>query len=295
MRHSRSDRFDEKLPRSGALPTSGRWSDYASDPNDPAALAHRAAVLRAAWRPPVPDRLTFLEERCRGLRVLDIGCVAHDLARLDSPSWLHGRIAAAAEECVGVDILEEEVAELNRLGFRVIAHDLGTGLGPVESMAPFDVIVAGELIEHVHAIDLLFEVGREVLTPQGELIITTPNPYAPKRVWAGQRGVVWENADHVTYAFPSGVAELAERHGLVLSEALTIDNPRRERAPLELARQIRRRIRGTQWADAGYATLGGSRSLRVRPGAPRARISAKRRPDAWFIGETFVYAVRRRD
>ena len=79
---------------------------------------------------------------------------------------------------------------------------------------PFDVIVAGELIEHVGSIDMLFEVARDLLSPTGEMILTTPNPWAPARVAAGQRGEVWENADHILFAFPSGVAELAERHGL---------------------------------------------------------------------------------
>lgn len=78
--------------------------------NDPAALALRARTLAAVFAPPVPDRVEFLSEACRGKKILDIGAVAHDSARMDSPTWLHGRLAAAAASALAVDILPEGVA-----------------------------------------------------------------------------------------------------------------------------------------------------------------------------------------
>ena len=146
MRHSRSTQFEKALrlvetPRPGQ-----RWQDNDADPNAPAALAARAEVLRRAWRESATDRVGFLVERCRGRTVLDIGCVAHDAARMRSPEWLHGRLAAVSRRCVGVDVLEAEVAEMRELGFIAFAHDVSTGLGPASDEAPFDVIVAGELI-----------------------------------------------------------------------------------------------------------------------------------------------------
>jgi len=65
-----------------------RWSDLAQDPNAPSAIAFRARTLRNAWRDEIPDRAEFLVERARGRRVLDVGCVAHDLERMKSPEWL---------------------------------------------------------------------------------------------------------------------------------------------------------------------------------------------------------------
>ena len=162
MKHSRSDAFESALK---SEPPSGlaRWSDIAADPNDPRVLALRARTLRAAWREAIDDRAEFVVDRCRGRRVLDIGCVAHDVERMRSPLWLHARIAAAATACLGVDVLPEGIAAMRQAGFDAVTHDLTEGPGPVASFGPVDVIVAGELIEHVPALDMLFSAARDLL------------------------------------------------------------------------------------------------------------------------------------
>ena len=287
IRHSRQAQFVDAL--TGPDDQARRWSELASDPNAPPALVHRARVLQAAWRPSIADRIAFIEDRCRGRKVLDVGCVAHDVERMSAPTWLHGRIAAAADQCLGVDVLPSGVEEMRRRGFEVVLHDLTTGLGPISDSAPFDVIVAGELIEHVEALDMLFALADEALGDTGQLIITTPNPYAPERVRAGQLGIVWENVDHVVYAFPSGIAELCERHGLRLSEAATTED--RPQGRIVDLRALARLVRGTGWVTAGYATNGALRHVRADLG-PLLRGGRRR----WFrhrrfIGETFVYVV----
>lgn len=290
MKNVASQRFSQALAEAEAVP--GRWSDIADDPNDARALVWRARTLRAAWREPVPDRGEFIVGRCAGRRVLDIGCVAHDVERMKSPQWLHGRVAAAASSCLGVDVLPEGVAHMVEAGYEVIAHDLTMGPGPLAGANPFDVIVAGELIEHVPSLDMLFTAARDLLATDGELIITTPNPWAPHRVAAGQRGDCWENADHILFAFPSGIAELAERHGLVLSEAMTTRPEAPSRRPMELAREVRRRLRGTAWVQMGYRTRG--TEVPVRIGGSLQRPSSRGPRERAFVGETFVYVVRRK-
>ena len=291
MKHSRTKAYDDALD----VPADAvrRWSDVADDPNDPHALARRARTLRAAWREPVADRGAFIVERCRGRRVLDIGCVAHDVERMSSPDWLHGRVSRAAESCLGVDVLPKGVEAMRRAGYDVVCHDLSDGPGPVAERGPFDVIVAGELIEHVPSMDMLFATAGELLSVTGELVITTPNPWAPHRVAAGQRGDCWENADHILFAFPSGIAELAERHGLVLAEATTTTVEHQPRGPLEIARRVRRRLRGTGWVRVGYATRGTEQVVRVTSWPLRQPASGPR--GAIFVGETSIYVVRRPD
>lgn len=288
IRHSRRAQFIDALTGSGR--SARRWSDLTSDPNAPVALVHRAKVLQAAWRPPIEDRVTFIETRCRNRNVLDVGCVAHDIDRMSSPTWLHGRVASVARRCIGVDVLASGLEEMRDRGYEVVEHDLTTGLGPVAALGPFDVIVAGELIEHVESLDMLFKLAGGVLSDAGEMIITTPNPYAPARVRAGQFGIVWENVDHVVYAFPSGIAELCERHGLRLSEAaVTADSS--ARGVVERLGGLRRLVGGSGWLTAGYATSGALRHVRVDHGfllSRSRRWFLKRRP---FLGETFVYVI----
>ena len=289
MKHSRSERYDRALAE--PPPSVARWSEVADDPNDPLALVRRARTLRAAWRDPIADRIAFIVERCSERRVLDIGCVAHSVDRMHSPDWLHGRIADASSSCLGVDVLPVGLEHMRRAGYDVIQHDLSDGPGPVGTDGPFDVIVAGEIIEHVASLDMLFSAARELLALHGELIITTPNPWAPHRVAAGQRGDCWENVDHILFAFPSGIAELAERHGLVLAEAATTSPERtRPEGPIDAARRLRRRLRGTSWMRTGFATRGPDGVVRVK-GRPAAGLGGARGPI--FLGETFVYVVTR--
>lgn len=297
MRHSRSQAFADALPAARSGESGNHWSSVADDPNDPHALAMRASVLRQAWIPEIPNRVGFLLERCKDKRVLDIGCVAHDLARMDAANWLHGQIAGVAASCLGVDIHGEGVSEMRRRGFQAIEHDLAQGLGPLDLEKPFDVIVAGELIEHVESMGMLFDAAAALLVDGGELIITTPNPWAPHRVRAAQLGIVWENTDHILFAFPSGIAELASRHGLRLAEATSTVLERNDYAGVrDRIKALRRRVRGRHWETVGYASLGDARVARVGALFSGAWIVAKlrqlQRPRRRFLGESFVYVVR---
>ncbi len=277
------------------------WSVASSDPNDMAVIGDRARTLAAAWRSPVADRVSFITDRVAGKTVLDIGCVAHDTERMTSGRWLHAHVAQAAKSCIGVDILDTGVEAMRSAGYDAVVHDLSFGLGPLAELGPFQVMVAGELIEHVGNLDMLFAAAQEGLSADGELIITTPNPYAPARVRAGQRGDAWENVDHILYAFPSGVAELAERHGLVLAEAATTTPQRRtSQSPL---RWLKRTVARSHWHRRGFATTGAraravvlDRTDAIDRLAHRAsgtalmrRLGVRRQ----FVGETFIYVVAR--
>jgi hypothetical protein len=199
-------------------------------------------------------------------------------------------MAAVARRCIGVDVLASGVEEMRQRGYQVVLHNLTTGLGPIAALGPFDIIVAGELIEHVADLDMLFTLASSTLSDSGQLIITTPNPYAPVRVRAGQMGIVWENVDHILYAFPSGIAELCERHGLWLSEA-AVTTDAAPRGIVEWLRGLPRLVRGTGWLTAGYTTVGSLRHARADDGLllrGARRWFLGNRP---FLGETFVYVV----
>jgi SAM-dependent methyltransferase len=94
----------------------------------------------------------------------------------------------------------------------------------LRAQGPFDLVVAGEIIEHLGAPQALLEFARGLLRPGGQLLLTTPNPFALWRARAGQIRLVWESVDHATYMFPSGIAEMASRTGMVLRTCTTVDH-----------------------------------------------------------------------
>lgn len=195
-----------------------RWTDVSPNPNSVQALNYRRAQLNEAFTDfRGQSRIDVLLSIVKGRKVLDLGAVDHFASAANSPEWLHQHIARAADEALAADIDEGGVRELERRGYKAIQLDVSEGPARLRTVAPFDVVVAGELIEHLDRPLDLFRLSAEVLSPTGKLVITTPNPYSPWRARAGQLGAVWENVDHLTYAFPSGISELADRAGLRLA------------------------------------------------------------------------------
>src|SRR5690242_17147194 len=99
---------------------------------------------------PLVQRVDHLLARCRGRRVLHLGCTnwPYTDAALADGSLLHLRLAGVAAELYGIDADAEGLARLAAAGH----HHLHRGdLEALDTLAlpPFDVIVAGEIIEHL--------------------------------------------------------------------------------------------------------------------------------------------------
>jgi SAM-dependent methyltransferase len=217
------------------------WRDVADDPFSAVAKAHRDVVLQRAFVVERRTRDEVLLGLCLGQRVLDLGCVGADLF---APGWLHGRLASVATEIVGVDVESAGVNAMRAAGYDVIEADVSGDVGDILARAPFDVVIAGELIEHLNAPIDLFLVASRVLTSRGILVVTTPNPYSPLRGRRGARRETWESVDHVAYYPPTGIAELAERAGMTLTMATTVDGP--PRSLHRFMRYLDRRLRGEE-------------------------------------------------
>lgn len=216
------------------------WQAVDKDPNSQASLQYRRRQLEAAWREEPRDRFEFIRDACDGKRVVEVGCVDHDIKALNDPNWLHPKVAAVARECVGIDVNAEGIRTMAEAGFDVVVADITEGAGPLAARCPFDVVVAGEVIEHLDCPRALLDFALVVLSPGGTLVVSTPNPYAPWRVRAGHIRQVYENVDHVTYIFPSGMAELADRTGMILRLATTVDSY----GMLSLSRSCKTMVRG---------------------------------------------------
>jgi hypothetical protein len=135
--------------------------------------------LHALKVPRPVDRYDYVKERCRGLRVLDLGAYDEtEIAREQSESWrwLHSEIASVASDVLGVDSSEQLRASggiETSFGTRII-HGSVEALGPVLAEFKPDLVVAGEIIEHTpDTIGWLSEIGR--LAPGTRLLATTPN------------------------------------------------------------------------------------------------------------------------
>ncbi len=77
---------------------------------------------------------------------MDLGCVRHDASFANNPNWLHNKIRNVAQNVVGIGFLARDVEKLRNLGYNIIYGDVTK---PLNLSEQFDVIVAGDLIEHL--------------------------------------------------------------------------------------------------------------------------------------------------
>lgn len=192
------------------------WTTLSDDPNNQEAKAAVRGWLKSARHVhPDTDLLSHIEGLVRGKRVLDIGVVSHSVRYFDLPEWRHGRICRAASHCVGIDILEPLVDELNQRGFDVRCMDATSEANLGER---FDVVFIGDVVEHVDNAVLLLRFAARHLAPGGRLYVTTPNPFSRKFFRQFKRdGVMVVNLDHVAWITPTNAIELARRAGISLA------------------------------------------------------------------------------
>jgi SAM-dependent methyltransferase len=168
-------------------------------------------VLRKFLRVP-QTRAEIISEFCRGKRVLDIGCVHHDVENAQRDDWLHGIIVDSAEYVLGVDYLEGAVSELVTKGFNVIAADVNK---PISISDQFDVIVVGNLIEHLSNFEGLIENIHRLLAPGGVALISTANPfYREQYFYSAFKNEVLINPEHTCWIDPVALDQLSLRFGL---------------------------------------------------------------------------------
>lgn len=163
----------------------------------PRSPAYVAKMLHAVPAATVVDRIAFFLDRCRGQRVVEFG----------ASGPLHERIRVAASQYLGVD---REAAE------DVIAFDLddvSCAYLPSLFGAPPDVIVCGEILEHLSNPGWFLTRAR-AQWPGLPLLISVPNAFsavAARRLLVD--GVENVNVDHVCWYSHRTLLTLLTRAG----------------------------------------------------------------------------------
>ena len=191
------------------------------------------------WRHPLPrgapvDRLDALVDAARGKRVAHVGFVDELLERKRAEGvWLHERLAAVASSLVGLDSSADGVARARELGHEAHLVDAQSpeavaGLG----LAHADVVIAGEIVEHLDAPGPFLRAMRELVGPGGLLVLTTPNAYRLLNVLAPLTGAELVHPDHTAWHSPRTLRTLLERSGWHVERIAYYRTPRRRGSPI---------------------------------------------------------------
>lgn len=143
---------------------------------------------------------------CRGNKVLHLGCTDYPFTRqrIDDRMLLHSSLKGVAAELYGFDQDQQGLDILAAAGLENLFQADLERLEEVNLDKTFDVIIAGEMIEHLSNPGLFLRGIKRFMDERTRLVITTINAYSGMRfVIYALRGRGGENEpvhpDHVAY------------------------------------------------------------------------------------------------
>jgi polysaccharide deacetylase family protein (PEP-CTERM system associated) len=176
----------------------------------------QATMVHRLPRAPLVDRIDYLTTLARGRRVIHVGFVDTGCRSMQdrSDTWLHGHLDETATSLVGIDVDEAGVKRADAAGFEAYCADCRDpeaidALG----IAPAQLVIAGEVIEHVDDPGDFLAALHRLVVPGGQLVITTPNAYGLFNVLASLARREINHPDHVVMFTWQTLTNLAGRHG----------------------------------------------------------------------------------
>lgn len=163
-----------------------------------------------AWN---DHKIAYVINVAQGKDVLDLGCVSHDPENYRSRFWLHKALVSRCRSVKGLDLSAAGARYLCDQGFDVDHGDAQN----FQFDRQFDVIAAGDLIEHLEDFGGFLESCKRHLRPGGTLVISTPNPWYWRNV---VKAILYmevpNNIEHTCWLCPRTLRQLVARHGLTV-------------------------------------------------------------------------------
>lgn len=156
--------------------------------------------------------------------VLDVGFLGQGI-REDDPHWPHAMLRKTAGKVYGVDLKLADAYKNNPYYQESSAENFAF---PVT----FNVIFAGDLIEHLSNPGLFLQCCKRHLKPDGKLILTTPNAFNLFNI--AEKFTKREpttNSDHTFYFNSKVLRTLLRKNGMDAAEVsflYTLECPHRE-------------------------------------------------------------------
>jgi len=156
-------------------------------------------------------RNKFILKYIKNKGILDLGFLGEN--KNNYFSNLHKFILDNASKVLGVDIQEKKILELKNKGFGVIYDDVINLNRVKELKKKFDVIVAGELIEHLENPGQFLDNLKILLKKEGKIIFSTPNifglRYIIRHIIFDKENPYWKNRmQEIKYGHVLGFSKL---------------------------------------------------------------------------------------
>lgn len=184
----------------------------------------------------IVQRTDFILDQCRGKKVLHLGCTNYPYTAeaIRDNMLLHSEIEKVASDAFGFDLDQDGIDILTAAGSKNIFRADLENLADLDLNESFDVIIAGEIIEHLNNPGLFLSGIQRFMRKGTVLVLTTVNAYCAMRFfYYGLRGkggrVELVHPDHVAYYSYFTLKLLIERSGLQVDQFLFYDIGREHR------------------------------------------------------------------
>jgi SAM-dependent methyltransferase len=179
---------------------------------------------------PLVQRTEHLKDVSRGKKVLHLGCTNWPYTKeaIEAGTQLHLQLTDITKELWGFDRDQEGIDFFESKGVKNLYRADLERLEEVELDEKFDVIIAGEMIEHLSNPGLFLRGVKRFMHSDTNLVITTINAYCGMRVfYYGLRGrggrAELVHPDHVSYYSYSTLRHLLDREGFKETNFLFYD------------------------------------------------------------------------
>ncbi len=178
--------------------------------------------MQPVWRnrgESVRQRFEFLLPHVSGQTVLDVGCAVGYRRSF----WLHREISKASASCVGIDIDRSAIEEIHER-----FPELQVFQGDARSFdvgKQFDVVHAGELIEHIDNFQGFLASVKRHLNPNGKLVLSTPNADYYTHLLYNLTGGLRVNEEHVCWFCVRTIDQLLKRNGFEVEKIGYLQQP----------------------------------------------------------------------
>lgn len=174
---------------------------------------------------PLVQRVEYLKNLCLGRKVLHLGCADYPFTEtaIKQQTHLHFDLMQIASELYGFDYDQPGIDVLEKHGVKHLYQADLEKLDEIELDETFDVIIAGEMIEHLSNPGLFLRGIKRFMNRESNLVITTVNAYAGYRFFVyglkGKGGATEPvHPDHVSYYSYSTLKLVVNREKLALNK-----------------------------------------------------------------------------
>jgi 2-polyprenyl-3-methyl-5-hydroxy-6-metoxy-1,4-benzoquinol methylase len=171
----------------------------------------KQSIFQPSWvKSTKSTRFRQLHKYYQGKDILDIGCAVG----YKKEDWMHKNIKAVANSIYGLDLDAGSVAEIRNMGYQVEQGNAQS----FQLNKKFNLIHAGELIEHLDNPGGFLESARNHLTNDGMLLLTTPNGLRISNFIYAATGGLRVNAEHTCWFCEYTLTTLLQRKGFDVVE-----------------------------------------------------------------------------